>query len=169
MSHSLTRTYIHTQRKDAKSAKDTLRKYSYRDCKVHWESSDGWPAAEDVWSTVAWRRGALTAAHATNCRQRASTLTTDADTTMIHIRVWPDLFVIYFTGCVNNSYGLIFISDDCGWAERTFSFCWLWSVASFGTLCSFSMSSAGAIIKVEIQKRCCVYRVVKYFYFFITL
>lgn len=67
---------------------------------MHWESSDSWPAAEDVWSTVAWCRVALAAAQMINCRQSASALTIDTDMTMTYIWVWPDLFVIYFTGCV---------------------------------------------------------------------
>lgn len=51
-------TCTQTQSKDAKSVMYMLTHYSHKDCKVHWESSDSWPAAEDVWSTVAWRSGA---------------------------------------------------------------------------------------------------------------
>lgn len=150
---AVSRSHPHTctRSKDAYSATQLLTKYSQRDSKVHWESSGSLPAAEDVWSTVAWRRVVLAAAQTTICRQRASALTIDTDTSMTYIRVWSDLFLIYFTECVcvcgvNNTAGLIFILEEETWCklfaliaavgEGTFSFSLLGGERNGWALCS---------------------------------
>lgn len=164
VSHLLTHAYTHTRSEDAKCAMYMWTKYSHKDCQVHWESSDSWTAAEDVWSTVAWRRAALAEAQTTNCRQECAGF--DRWT-------WPwhtfelgliSLFILQGMCGADNRDGLIFILGErevthvlCIWRQPkttgTFQFLptvkWeeRWSLVQYPVL-FVSASPAGAINNV---------------------
>lgn len=121
---------------------------------VHWESSDSWPAVEDVWSTVAWCR--VAEAQTTTCRQRAefgltSLLFISQSVWGVNNTRWPNIYFRYcmvFASLQQETRGLH------GLEQRLVFF-------------FVSVPSAGAITNVQTPKRCCVYTGVKCFYFFI--
>lgn len=127
-------------------------------------------------------------AQTTVCRQRASALTIDTDTSMTYIWVWSDLFLIYFTECVcvcgvNNTAGLIFILEEETWCkfapipavgEGTFSFFLLGGERNGWALCSTLFCLSVCHLPVPIiycrrpEKVLCLQgcQVLRFFFFF---
>lgn len=164
LTHSL--THIHTQRVRMLNQPPTCWQNTHIKTVKCTES----PLTAHCWRLERWKRCSTSEAQTMNRRQRASALTFEMGM-MTYILIWPDLFLIYFTGCeyVVQTDSLIFILGEREremWCKSsvlqlkmrecfTISFCQLWSERKGEALCNklFSLTASSVCAKIILKDK----------------